>query len=635
MCGINGYFSLGTAVNTRAEQHLADMNRCIAHRGPDDHGTWSDPSGHLHLGHLRLSIIDLSPGGHQPMISQSGTVIIFNGEIFNYKELKERFFPGHTFRSGSDTEVILLLYEKFGSACLQHLNGMFAFAIWDPTKQELFIARDRSGKKPLYYTVQEGVFSFSSEIKALLELPWVKRELDEEALYHFLTYNMLPAPLTMFKDIRKLDAATFMIVKSEGIRSQEKFWDINYSDLSGKSQEECEDELYKRLLSAVDYRMVSDVPVGAFLSGGVDSSAIVTLMAKKATYPVKTYSVGFEGQPDYDELEFAGKIARNLKTDHYEQIISAHDIRDYLPHVVDVFDEPMADATCIPIHFISKKAREEGTIVVLTGDGSDELFAGYRNWQKYLKRYPMYRTLRKMPALLRKGMAAAYSVYAPGSAKAEIFHRAAQEQEFFWGGARSFKESTKRSFLSDAFNVRHPHLNSYSVIAALQSSYLKMQQGSSRSFSDVDWMCYLGYKFIIPNYYLYRMDRLGMSNSIEIRTPFLDYELVNYALSLPGFMKSYGGEPKYILKKSLERILPKEILYRKKMGFNVPLREWAGEMMLDFIDTHLDEFCDRHPAFNKDGLRKQVQRFKSGDEKVTNTLWTVYFLMAWFKKWLP
>ncbi len=632
MCGINGFLNFSGANVSDAKSLILKMNNRIRHRGPDDSGTWNDER-QIFFGHLRLSIIDLSPSGHQPMMTRNGNVIVFNGEIYNYKEIKERFFKDHQFNSSSDTEVLLLLYEKFGEECLQYLDGMFAFALWDVQKQELFLARDRAGKKPLYYTIQNGVFAFSSEIKALFELPWIKKQLDEAALYHFLTYSYLPPPLTMFKDIFKFHPAHKMTVNKNGIKNYSAYWEVSYSDFSHASEDELQKLVYDGLQKAVDYRMVSDVPVGAFLSGGVDSSAIVAMMSRNAGYPVKTYSIGFKDQPDFDELKFAELIAKQFKTDHYEKIVSKEDIINFLPNVVDTFDEPLADATCVPIHFISQRARENGTIVVLTGDGSDELFGGYRNWLPYLRNYPKYHSYLKLPKPLRKMVSAVYDKIDSTSPVNELLFRAANDQEFFWGGANSFKESTKRKFLSDSYSNLLGSKNSYEVIQEYKSLFEKAKHGRN-DFSDIDWMCYIGYKFIIPNFYMYRMDHLGMANSIEIRTPFLDHHFTNLALSIPEKFKVKNGEPKYILKKSLEKLLSPEILYRKKRGFNVPLKEWAGDIMIDYVEKNLKSFCDRNELFNEAALRQHVQRLKSGDANTTNQLWTVYFLMSWFDKWM-
>jgi asparagine synthase (glutamine-hydrolysing) len=630
MCGINGIFNYGKSNAIAGKDLIQKMNNTIRHRGPDDEGVEEPATDVLFFGHCRLSIIDLSKGGHQPMTSESGNVIIFNGEIYNYLELKGHF-PGRIFKSSSDTEILLAMYEKYGEACLDYLNGMFAFAIWDKQKEELFMARDRSGKKPLYFSQQQGIFAFSSEIKALLELPWIKPQLDEEAFYHFLTFNMLPPPLTMFKNIFKFHPAHKMKLDKHGSMSYSAYWEVEYSDFSNQTFDELKDKTLQGLEKSVAYRMISNVPVGAFLSGGVDSSALVAIMSKLTTHPIKTYSIGFENQPDYDELIFARKVSKMFNTDHYERTVKPDDLRNFLPKVVDIFDEPIADSTCIPIYFISEKAREKGSIVVLTGDGSDEIFAGYRNYLRYLKYYRYFSGYSKFPAFIKSTISRTYALYDNSSPRNEMLFRAWKNQEFFWGGARSFKESVKADFLTKEFQQRNAKLNSYSIISDYKKQFNKT---TLQSKHNIDWMCYLGFKFTDPNRYLYRADKLGMAHSIELRSPFLDYEYVNFALSLPGKYKIVNNEPKYILKKALEKILPADILYRKKMGFCLPLREWGGDVMIDFVTMNANDFCKNTDLFNLAGIEKIVSKVRSGNDANINDLWTIYFLMSWFKKWM-
>ncbi len=631
MCGITGIWNRsGSVLDGRVS--IEAMNSSIRHRGPDDDGNWSDESNGLYLGHRRLSILDLSPAGHQPMVSASGTVIVFNGEIFNFQEIKARHFADVPFKSTGDTEVLLYLYEKFGMGMIDHLNGMFAFAIWDPRKEELFIVRDRVGKKPLYYTERNGCFSFASELKALMEVPGFSRTIDNESLYHFLTFNLLSPPSTMFENVFKLPPAHWMKLRKQGPPELHKYWAPTYTDMSGSTESMLLQQTYDLLENAVNYRTVSDVPVGAFLSGGVDSSAIVGMMAAKAGRPVRTYSIGFEGQEAYDERKFAEQVARKFGTQHHERVVKPHEITEFLPFIVGHFDEPMADATCIPIHFLSQQARADGTLVVLTGDGSDELFAGYRNWMRYANMYPAFNRYSKLPGFIKKATAAFYRTIGTSAVRLEMLERAARNQEFFWGGAKSFKESTKRSILSDSFNAATSSFDSYSVIDYYKRSF--EHDFTLRRSNPIDWMCYLGVQFNIPNYYLYRMDRLGMANSIEIRTPFLDYHLVEFALSLEPQWKVRNGEPKYILKKSLEGLLGPEILYRKKRGFNVPMREWAGAELTAYVDANLKSFCNDFPQFRYEGLKSLTDRLRRGDQDAANRTWTIYFLMQWFRKWV-
>ena len=629
MCGINGIFNFNK-VNIGDENALISlMNDTISHRGPDDSGI-SEINQRLFFGHRRLSIIDLSKAGHQPMRNDAGYEIVFNGEIYNYAELK-KYLPDYKFKSDSDTEVILGLYETFGENCLQYLNGMFAFAIWDPKKEQLFLARDRSGKKPLYYSFQNGVFAFSSEAKALLKLPFIKTELDEEAFYHFLTFNVLAPPMTMFRNIKKFHPAHSMIIERTGHFKYQSYWNIEYSDYRNLSEEELKEQTLERLRKSVQYRMVANVPVGAFLSGGVDSSALVAMMSKMTNQPIKTYSIGFEDQPDFDELEHARKVSQEFGTQHFEKTVNPDEFKNFLPKIVDIFDEPLADPTCVPIYFISQKARQEGTIVVLTGDGSDEIFAGYRNHLKYIHNYKTFDKFSKLPAGLKKFISGTYSLINSNSPLSEMLSRAAQNQEFYWSSARSFKESVKNKYLNPEFRNRHQNLNSYSVIDAFKKEYNAIK----KPFHDhIDWMCFMGFKFTDPHWYLYRGDKLGMAHSIELRSPFLDHEFVNFALSIPGSMKVKNNEPKYILKKSLESILSKDVLYRKKMGFCLPLKKWGSEIMTDYVESNYVEFCKNFPLLNQEGLKQILNNVKSGSEKSVNDLWTAYFLISWFKKWM-
>lgn len=632
MCGINGLLNVDDVLFGEAASAVQLMNRAISHRGPDDTGVWCDPGHRLYLGHQRLSILDLSPAGHQPMCSEQGPVIVFNGEIYNFKELK-RELNGQFFFSETDTEVLLYLYEQYGRHFLDRLNGMFALALWDPEREELLLARDRIGIKPLYYTYQQGIFAFSSEIKALLQLPWVRAELDEEALYHFLTFSKVMPPRTMFKGIYKVRPGHTMTVNRQGIMSCKPFWEVTYTSYDDWSREELEARLLSELRRSVRYRMISDVPVGAFLSGGVDSSAIVALMCEHTDQRIKTYSIGFRDAPGYDELEHARAVADRFGTDHHEKIVTPEDIRTFLPRVVDIYDEPLADATSIPIYFISQLARQNGTIVVLTGDGSDELFSGYRSWMRYVRWYPYYRLLSRVPAPLKRMAARAYGTLDTSSPYYEILNRAALGQEFFWGGAKGYKESTKGSFLSASYQQRMKRVNSYQEILYFKRLFEAIPK-HGRQMHDVDWMCFLGLKSIVPDYYLYRADRLGMAHSIELRVPFLDHNLANFALSLPGHLKVAGGEPKSILKKSLEQILPNEVLYRRKQGFCVPMNEWAGDIMIGYLEENIPAFCSDTGLFEKASLMQQLRALKSGNTNYTASLWNAYFLIAWFRRWL-
>jgi asparagine synthase (glutamine-hydrolysing) len=633
MCGINGIFVLDPASRPLEADLILGMNRRIAHRGPDDTGVWSDPARGIWLGHQRLSILDLSARGHQPMLGSSGSALVYNGEIYNYRELR-RALSGPPPGSDTDTEVLLRLYEEHGARCLDDLNGMFAFGIWNPAREQLFLARDRLGIKPLYYTEVGGVFAFSSEVKALLSLPWVRARLDEAALYHFLTFNRVPAPQTMFAGIHKLTPGHTLTVGRRGIEKLAPYWECTFGPVATRSEAELATEVRQSLRRSVAYQMVSDVPVGAFLSGGVDSSAVVAMMSELVTEPVRTFSIGFEGAPLYDERDHALAVSRRFRTEHHEKVVTADEITGFLPRVVDSFDEPLADATAIPIWFLSKLARDTGTKVILTGDGSDELFCGYRHWARYAQLEPWFRLVQRLPAGLRRSLATASARLDDSSALHEIMGRASRSQEFFWVGAGGLKESAKRTVLSDEYAARMQGVDLGAWIAEVRNLY-RAKAVPERREDFVDWMTFGGLKDIVPNMYLYRADRLGMANSVEIRVPFLDHHFVTLGTQIPSRLKLVGHEPKYLLKKALETVLPREVLYRSKQGFVVPLQEWIQRTIVGFVERHQASFCARYGLFSPAGIQHLVDQVRAGRPGAVHALWNIYFLMLWCEKWLP
>jgi asparagine synthase (glutamine-hydrolysing) len=630
MCGINGIFNFNTNGTMNTASMVKEMNRLIRHRGPDDSGVWLRDDGLICLGHQRLSIIDLSPAGHQPMQGPAGSQIVFNGEIYNYKDLKKTI-SHHSFNSESDTEVLLYLLQKKGRSALPDLNGMFAFAFWNDEQEDLLLARDRAGKKPLYYTVSNGRFIFSSELRSILSVTGVQKEMDDEQLYHFLTFNQVNAPTTLFKGISKLQPGEWLKINRKGEISNGNFTGIQYADLRHESEEHLSQRILDEFRKSVKYRMISDVPVGAFLSGGVDSSAVVAAMSELTSHPIKTFTIGFEGQDNYNELDYASQIANRFHTDHHTKIVRQQDLLELIDKMAEIFDDPIGDATSIPIYFIAQLAREQGTVVVLSGDGSDELFAGYNSWMRYNKLYPYYNLYLHFPQKIRK-IALSLAGHQE-SAVNEMLYRAAEGQEFFWGGAKAFKESYKRKLLSESWRKKTEIFDSYSVIKHVRDEF-ETYKTKYPHLGHLDWMSFLGYRQQIPTRYLHRMDKLGMAHSIEVRCPFLDNSFADLALSIPPAHKIKNGIPKYILKKSFEKILDHETLYRKKMGFCVPLKEWAGDMMADYIDSHLKEFCSNTGYFNESMLRKQLQELRSGRTESSNDMWTIYFLMAWFNKWM-
>lgn len=632
MCGINGIFQLSSD-SLDLTKSLASMNNALKHRGPDDSGVWIEKqSNRLALGQTRLSILDLSSAGHQPMHSNNAKhTIVYNGEIFNYRLLNEKYLKDELFNSHSDTETILKLYRRFGVEMLKYLNGMFAFALWDSEKQELLLARDRSGKKPLYFTEMNGNFSFSSELKSLFSLPWIKKELDEKVLYDFLTFNTVSAPHTMFKGISKFKPGHYMVVNKDGIKTYESFNDLKYRKLNFASEKELEDLVYHKLEESVRLRMISDVPVGAFLSGGVDSSAIVALMRDNTPNEIKTFTIGFENQPDYNELKYAEKIAKRYDTNHFVKTVTPNDLLDFIPKITDIYDEPQADTTAIPIYFISQLAKQQDIKVVLNGDGPDELFSGYSNYERYVKTYQYYRIANKAPKFAKLFSEKVITKMFPGKPLAEMAHRLSNNQDFYWPGAGGMKEGVKNSLISKEFKERVNGHSSYNYVKQLKQDYYTFLDG--QDFDYINWLCYSGYRQAVTERFLFRADRLGMANSIEARSPFLNHEMVQLALSIPGEYKIKNSINKYILKKSLERILPNDILYRKKMGFCLPIREWANETIYNGVKDQIHQFNKETNLFNSEVINSQLQLLKDGNEQYTNSVWTMYFLINWYKKW--
>ena len=630
MCGINGILSFSS--NLDLKKCIDGMNTSLNHRGPDDSGCWIDQNRNVALGQTRLSILDLSSSGHQPMVDeQIGNVITYNGEVFNYKSLNKNNLEGNKFKSNTDTETILKLYGKEGVKMLPKLNGMFAFAIWDETKECLILARDRSGKKPLYYSNSNGFFAFASELKALFTLPWISKELDEKVMYDFLTYNTVATPNTMFKGIYKMIPGNYMIIDKNGIKEYESFNDLKFEKLIFDSEKTLEDMIFNKLKESVELRMISDVPVGAFLSGGVDSSAIVALMRENTNNDIKTFTIGFENQPKYNELQFAELISKKYNTNHFIKTITQNDLLDFIPRVVEIYDEPQADTTAIPIYFISQLAKENNIKVVLNGDGPDELFSGYSNYSKFVKNYKYYNLASKAPSFIKKIVYNSVQNFRPDTPISEIFQRLYLGQELYWPGAGGMKESVKRKILSDKLISSIGSHSSHDYIIKIKEDFKKFQNGEE--FDYINWLCYSGYKQAVIEKFLYRSDRLGMAHSIESRSPFLDQEMVRLALSIPGKYKIKNGENKYILKKSLERILPNEILYRKKMGFNLPIREWAGDTIGAYVNDNIIQFSKETGWFNPEMVKHQVKLLKDGNSAYTNSIWSLFFIMNWYKKW--
>jgi asparagine synthase (glutamine-hydrolysing) len=636
MCGICGI--LGTRDDFAVgEELVTTMRERIHHRGPDDGGSWHSGEHRVALGHRRLSIIDLTSAGHQPMSNEDGTVwITFGGEIYNHLDLRpELVAKGHVYRSETDTETIIHLFEEEGPRCVERLHGMFHYAIWDSRTRELHLARDRLGKKPLYYAQPTGNFIFGSEIKALLAHPALTAELDEEAFFHYLTFVCTPAPMTMFKGIRKMQPAERMTVRPDGTTESEIYWSPFSKEVAAEVDSMTEPELRERLLQllrkSILRRMMSDVPFGVFLSGGIDSSTNVALMDELMDDPVQTFSVGFE-DPRFNELEYARRIAERFGTDHHEMVMTAEDLASFIPELIYHQDEPLADPTSVPFHYVSKLARDAGTIVVQVGEGSDELFHGYEGYiahARFRRRY--WPAFQYVPRPLRRALSKAALAAALRTGRfighAQAIEEAAEGHLPFWGGAIAYQGALKELVLTNG----HAHPDSYTIVE-------RFLQEAERERPDADLlqkMTYLELKNRLAELLLMRVDKMTMANSVEARVPFLDHELVEFALALPADMKVRNGEGKYLLKKAVEGILPPEVINRPKQGFVAPVSDWlrsetGAKIRRDIKSSSLTE----RGLLDYEAIDRLWDAHQSGRGEWAFQLWNIYNVSAWHDLWI-
>jgi asparagine synthase (glutamine-hydrolysing) len=560
MCGIVGAFSTESGF-VLTEAQLCAMRDKLITRGPDDAGIFCHRDDRLYvgLGHRRLSIIDLSPLGHQPMSTPDGTLtIVFNGEIFNYLELRtELAAAGIMFRSHSDTEVLLYAVREWGlDRCLRRIRGMYAFALFDSRDRSLTLVRDPLGVKPLYLHQKGKTIVFASEIKALLAMPGMEKKLNHQSMYHYLTFANAPAPDTFFEGITKLEAGCWLRVDSDGHQEKRRYWESNRFSAHDKplAEQEYVDEVRRLLRQSVARRMVSDVPFGAFLSGGVDSSLNVALMAELMDRPVDTFSIGVEGDPG-NEFDYARSVAQRFGANHHEITITDDDFISFLPQMPYLQDEPLADPVCVPLYYLSKLARESGTTVIQVGEGSDEIFSGYKMYN-YFNRIDgtYYQPYLKLPGLL-KSVAHRLAGGRVSAEKEDSLRRALTNDPIFLGNAIAFWDCEKSLLL------RHPYAGQTS------SGLIRDLKNRLNIAEPLLSIINIELKNRLPELLLMRVDKMSMASSIETRVPFLDEDLVGFALQIPSGLKFRNGESKYILKKAAEGIIPDDIIYRKKMGF--------------------------------------------------------------------
>lgn len=624
MCGIAGFISkTNERIDERASR-LDAMCRVITHRGPDEQGTAIE--GRAAMGMRRLSIIDLATG-QQPIYNTDRTeLIVFNGEIYNYRELKKDLESrGCKFRTNSDTETIIHAYNEYGEDCVRLLRGMFAFAIWDSEEQSLFLARDRVGKKPLFYTVtSDGEFVFGSEIKVLLEHGGVTREIDHGALDAYLTFGYVPEELCIFKGVKKLEPGHFIIFKNGEVHT-ERYWDFEFSGgtLPG-SENAIAGELLDKLREAVEVRLISEVPLGAFLSGGVDSSAVVGLMSQIMDQPVKTFSIGFN-EDSYDELKYARMAAGHFKTDHHEFILTP-DFVDIVDDLVWHFDEPFADSSALPTYMVSKLARDHVT-VILSGDGGDELFGGYTRYLTDRDRS----NLERLPRTLRQRLLRPLSEVLPHGAlgKNYLFNISLDAAGRYIDSISHFNGPRKRKLYSN--EIRTKMNGSFERGEKL----FRQIAGSVSSDDAVENLLYLDSKTYLPSDILTKVDRMSMASSLEARSPLLDHKLIEFVTRIPSAMKLKGRETKYIFKKAIRDLVPPEILNREKQGFGVPINEWINLQLKDRITSDLsDGRAMTRGYFDATYVSLLLDEHSRGRRDHSHALWTLWMLELWHRRYI-
>lgn len=627
MCGIAGALvSQNAAQLPDIQQRVERMLSAIVHRGPDDGGVWTN--GRIGLGHRRLSIIDLSAAGHQPMsICDDALQIVFNGEIYNFQELRKQLEErGVSFRSHSDTEVILQGYAHWGKEVFKKLRGMFALAIWDNARGELLLARDRVGKKPLFYGWHQGVLIFGSEIKSLLAWAGMPRVPDMEAIHHYLTYQYVPAPWSAFKGISKVPQASYMVFSLNGESSTTNYWSLPSPQAArARPVSELKEELIAQMDEAVRLRMISDVPVGAFLSGGVDSSAVVAMMARHSSQPVKTFCIGFD-EAEYDERQYAQMVADRYATDHHAMTVRP-DAISVLPRIVWHYGEPFADPSAIPTYYVSEIAKRHVT-VALNGDGGDESFIGYSRYKQCLQTEWVSHIPRQFRRLAGK-MAARIPDGCEKYKACRIARRAmniAAERD-----AVRYAPSIVYFFDQDKSLGYGEQMKSY-----LQNSSIGLlDKWFDQSPSFVAGAAWADIHTYLPDDLLVKVDIASMAHSLEARSPLLDHQLMEWAARIPASQKLVGGETKFILKSALEPYLPYDVLYRPKMGFGVPIDRWLRNELKDYAhDILLSTEARQRGLVTPEYVQMLLDEHCNGVRLHHTRLWALLMLELWFRMWI-
>jgi asparagine synthase (glutamine-hydrolysing) len=631
MCGIAGAFVSNKSSFLISEGYLNPMRDVMQHRGPDGGSNWISENCKVGLSHRRLSIIDLSTVADQPMLNHDGTIsLVFNGEIYNHAEIRAELIETGKYiwkTDHSDTEVIIHAYEEWGYECLHKFRGMFAIALWDSKINKLWLVRDRIGVKPLYYSFHHGRLTFASEIKALLEDEEQKRAVNEEAFYHYLSFMTTPAPMTLFEGINKLPPGTWMTIDEDGKTETKRYWDIwdSTKSITDRSEDEIAKMIIDELRVAVKLRKVSDVPVGVFLSGGIDSSTNTALFSEGETSKVKAFSIGYEGNfASYqNETHYARRMAEIANAEYYEKLLTIDDLLEFLPSMIHLQDEPIADPVCVPVYYVSKLARDNGVIVCQVGEGADELFWGYQSWKvkwklQKLANIPIPKFIKRMVLSSLK------AVGRENGLEYEALKRNLNDQPIFWGGADYFTDSQKKNILSPRLRKRFEGFTSWEAIKSIHDTFLK----NAWEKSTLNWMSYLDLNFRLPELLLMRVDKMSMGVSLEGRVPFLDHKFVELAMGIGEKIKTKNGILKYILKKAVRGIIPDEFIDRKKQGFGVPINEFLLDKLGEKAKKDLLGFCDETDFLDKAAVELL---FKEND---STRIWMLLNFALWWKHFI-
>jgi asparagine synthase (glutamine-hydrolysing) len=631
MCGIAGVLAFADSTFHVTEPYLVRMRDALAHRGPDGAGLWIAPDRRVGFGHRRLSIIDLATTAGQPMSNEDDSLwVTFNGEIYNHAEIRKELSRTNKHRwktDHSDTEVILHAFEEWGIECLQKFRGMFAIALWDASTRSLWLIRDRIGIKPLYYSIHHGRLTFASEIKALLRDPEQERAVNEEAFYHYLSYLTTPAPETLFAGIRKLPSGSWLRIRESGEMTEHRYWDVwdHTQPMTGATEQEIAERLLAELRTAVQLRKVSDVPVGVFLSGGIDSSTNAALFSEGESKPIKTFTIGYD--EDYpscqNELHFARRMAERVHAEHHELRLTVEDLVKFLPRMVYLQDEPIADPVCVPVHYVSELARKNNVTVCQLGEGADELFWGYHHWRQalYLQKWL---SMPLIGGLKRLGMLGLALMGKRDTRWYEWLRRSCHRLPIFWSGAEAFPAGPKERVLSPRLRRQFRGRSSWEPLAPIWERF----QAKAWEKSELHWMSYVDLNLRLPELLLMRVDKMSMGVALEGRVPFLDHKFVELVLSIPEAAKTRHGITKYIFKKAVRGVIPDELIDRPKQGFAVPIHEWFLSRFGPLCRTEIKRLCNETDYFDCSEVMRLL------DNGHGDLAWYILNFALWWKEFI-